>query len=138
MNFTDADLMYAAQAIQTANFDRAHRSAIDKVVSSGAASRLVREQLTRAHDKDKVSAVQQLMQNLEALAEVSPTTGRVLMATLWLPASDLRLHDVCDAIDLWIANGMSEELRRQLLPIAESESNAGSRKHLEQLLQNRG
>jgi hypothetical protein len=133
---TDTDLKRVAQSLRSANLDEAHRQAIDTVVLNGAASGLVQEALSTARCavNDDVPAVQQLMGTLEALAEASPISARVLMATLWPAASRLHLHDVCDAIDLWIVNGMVDELRRQLLRMVESERNDASRRHVQQLL----
>jgi hypothetical protein len=126
----------ATEAMQTGSFEQATLRSINVVVSSGNGSSLICEVLFRARSagNDEARAIQQLMRNLEALAVVSPTSARLLMATLWPAASRLHLHDVCDAIDLWIANGMSDELKQQLLRVAESERDHGGRKHLEQML----
>ena len=77
------------------------------------------------------------MGKLEALAEPSPTNARVLMVALWPMANQLRLHEVSDAIDLWVASGQLDELRPHIQRIAESERDEGSRRHLEDMIRNR-
>jgi hypothetical protein len=57
------------------------------------------------------------------------------MAHLWPLSGDLYLHDVCDAIDLWISHCGSPILFSQLNLIASAEPNADIRRHYEQWVQ---
>ena len=139
VNVNDNDFAVAVQALAARHLEQMHCFAIDSAVLRGAAPALIQEVL--AHLQCAVGenehSVQQLMTTLEALAETSPLSARVLMATLWPVAGRLLLHDVCDAIDLWIVNQMSDDLRHRLQQMMESEHDEGSRSHLQGLLQNR-
>jgi hypothetical protein len=138
MNFTQRDFDDAVQAMQTSTFGPVQLRVIDGIVSSGVASRLIHDMLTRNQSAEggEARAVQKAMQQLEALAEASPVIARVLMAALWPTANRLRLHEISDAIDLWVADSNSDELRQQIQCIAKSEQDEGSRKHLGQMLRN--
>lgn len=138
MKINDNDFAVAIQSLSAGDFEQAHRCAVEKVVLSGGAPMLIKEvvaRLQRAEGDDEHS-VQQLMTNLEAFAGTSPLSARILMASLWPIASGLLLHDVCDAIDLWIVNEISDDLRRHLRQMMKSEREDSSRAHLERLLQN--
>lgn len=89
MNVTDMDFDNAVQAIQTSTFGPVQLRVIDGIVSSGAASRLIHDVLTRGQSAESGEgrAVQKAIQQLEALAEVSPVIARALMAALWPTAS---------------------------------------------------
>ncbi|HEX5245127.1 MAG TPA: hypothetical protein VFW23_17845 [Tepidisphaeraceae bacterium] len=134
----DNDFPHAIQSLVNGDFGQTHRYAIDNVVLRGSASELVQAAFTRVRRAggDDKHAVQHLMTSLEVLTEISPLTARILMATLWPVASQLLLHEVCDAIDLWIVNEMSDVLRHRLRQMMESEHEESSRRHLERLLQN--
>ena len=138
MKFSDADFSVAINSLVTGVFEQTHRCAIDAVVLSGAASKLIHDTLARVRGAvgNDEKAVQQVITILEALSEISPLSARILMATLWPIAGRLLLHDVCDAIDLWVVNETSDDLKSQLRKIMESERDEGSRRHLERLLQN--
>lgn len=139
MNVNDDNLAVAIQALVGGRLEQMHRSAVDRVVLGGAASTLIQEVFARLECTvgDDEHSVQRLMTTLEALAEISPLSARILMAMLWPIAGRLLLHNVCDAIDLWIVNQLSDDLRRHLRQMMESERNESSRSHLQRLLQNR-
>lgn len=59
------------------------------------------------------------------------------MANLWSIADDLYMHDVCDAIDLWISACESDKLTSQLKQMALTEQDAGKRRHYESWVRNR-
>jgi hypothetical protein len=79
----------------------------------------------------KPDSISQAMLKLESLAEVDPVLACILMAHLWPIANDLLMHDVCDAIDLWISNQKSQALIDRLRLVVNSEQDSDVRHHHE-------
>jgi hypothetical protein len=79
------------------------------------------------------AAVSRSMEVLESLADQSESAACILMAHLWAVANALKMHDVCDAIDLWISSCRSPELRQHLQMLAGSQGDANLRRHYEEL-----
>jgi hypothetical protein len=76
--------------------------------------------------EDLVARVQSV---LEALARTDLVLAVGLMARLWPVADRLRLHDICDAIDLWIAETKDPRLLHYLEDFARNEPDAALRRH---------
>lgn len=75
------------------------------------------------------------MARLEAIAEVDAEIACCLMAHLWMHASENSGEfDVCDAVDLWIANTHSPLVAKHLRFLAEMSPHPGSRKHFQSML----
>jgi hypothetical protein len=75
------------------------------------------------------------MAHLETIAETDESVACVFMADLWGPASDARMHEICDAIDLWLCNNDSQQLYEYLKKLALSEPDPGKRRHFKQLVE---
>jgi hypothetical protein len=78
-------------------------------------------------------AVASTMHILESIADRSELVGCTFMAILWKNANEIRMHDICDSIDLWVSNNKSAELRQHLLMLAQSEDEEYVKQHYEQL-----
>ncbi|HMP80587.1 MAG TPA: hypothetical protein PKD54_14125 [Pirellulaceae bacterium] len=74
------------------------------------------------------------MRRLETLAEHDEDSACALMVHLWSHASQLvGAHDVCDGIDLWIADNKSSLVRKQLEELLGMDNVA--RVHFQQILE---
>ena len=71
------------------------------------------------------TAISKTMQTLERTAAKAELTGCLLMVYLWPFADESLMHDICDAIDLWIAQSESIELKQQLGQIKGVRESAG-------------
>ena len=66
----------------------------------------------------------------ERLAEYSVSSACIFMAHLWPVASLwVGLHDVCDSIDLWLANNPGPEVKHHLVYLASSADAESVRRH---------
>ena len=76
----------------------------------------------------------QLLDSLEILAQSDCDMACSLMIDLWPIASSHFQHDICDRIDLWIAQCRSPEIIARLRDLAASHPDGGIRKHWQGLL----
>ena len=132
------ELSRTAEAISDGDFAQGSIALLNKIVVEDAASHLVAKlvQNERRNCKTEEDAVSNVMLHLESLGNSFPLLACVLMAHLWpLAAGGLFLHEVCDAIDLWIQGCDSPELARQIKLIAASEADPDTRRHYQQWLQ---
>lgn len=133
------ELAQAAECIQKEMCGQDSLSLLIEIIDRGDAPILVTRlvELGRSSGKDERSAVTQAMRSLESLARLSPWIACTLMAYLWPLSSDLRMHDIWDAIGLWIVGCDAEELTKQLTRICQSEGNRTMRSKYEELLRSR-
>jgi hypothetical protein len=139
VNQAEDEFARAVGAISLGNVAQSALEVLDAMVEGGQVAQLASavlsaEQLSCATKED---AVRQTMRKFESLAATSQPTACALMARLWPVASGLFMHDVCDAIDLWIASCASDTLSDQLKLMAQSESDPNNRRHYEEWIQNR-
>ena len=87
-----------------------------------------------AKGKNSEEQVSDAMQCLEAMAEYQIDDACCVMIALWPRASHLMLHQVCDAIDLWICNNRSSKIIEYMRELILSESDPEIRCHIEGLL----
>ena len=133
------DLSRAIDAVRRRDRTRVSLDLLDRVVSGGDTARL----LSGITDRERQSCqtedevITRTMRNLESLAEVSEPIACALMANLWSLAGDLYLHEICDAIDLWISACNSDKLTSQLIQMAVSEQDVDKQQHYKSLIQNR-
>jgi hypothetical protein len=74
------------------------------------------------------------MATFESLYDTIGESSLFLMAALWGIAARINdLYDVCDGIDLWIANNLTPRLRSQLLDLALAQSDDTIAAHYKQL-----
>lgn len=99
-----------------------------------AAQKMLRR--SEMDDTSKEDYVLAVMVRLEELAESEPAQACGLMTALWLIASELFMHDVCDSIDLWIVNNQSTALLEHLRRLSASESEATLKRHWDGLISN--
>ena len=109
---------------------------LDRIIGRGDASHLLSEIFSRISSAQSSPiagdhVVSQTMVKLESLAEISPVIACTLMAHLWSIASDRRMHDICDAVCLWIAACNSHKLISHLKLIALAERDPDKRRHYE-------
>ena len=74
------------------------------------------------------------MESLEAMAEYQVDVACCLMLALWPIASELRMHDVCNAVDLWIWHNRSTAVIEHIKQLTASEFDPRLKRHLEGLL----
>jgi hypothetical protein len=87
------------------------------------------------HGKKLDGALSEMMGIFECIAARSESTGCILMAHLWSPASnEIGMHDVCDAIDLWLTSHQRPELTPHLTYLADTSDEEAVRKHFRQLM----
>ena len=80
---------------------------------------------------DRVASVMRL---LEELAEHKRDTACCLMLSLYPVASEVMMHDVCDAIGLWIAHNRSAAVLAEITRLTESETDPDLKRYYEGLL----
>jgi len=81
-------------------------------------------------------AVSTVMARLESLQSVNRYLASCLMAYLWGIASEQMMHDVCDAIALWMTSEPSAQLRAYLEALLSSTQDPDTRRHIEGWLSN--
>jgi hypothetical protein len=86
----------------------------------------VADMLRSSPSEGEISAA---MEEIQKLAAIEPDAARLLMADLWPIASEAYMHDVCDSIDLWIADRPSPSLISKLKELADTHHNAAVRNH---------
>ena len=116
MSLEEDDFSRAVATICGRAFTQPAVNLLRKIIEKGDAPRLVSAVVTaeQASGKTAEDAVSETMLKLESLGEISHLTACMLMVHLSLTASKLRLHDVWDAIDLWIYHCDSSELTNYL------------------------
>lgn len=82
---------------------------------------------------EREDGVNFLMRRIEELAEVDYTGACILMIALWPIASEAFMHDICDAIDLWIVSNPSSSLLDYLRRLSQDEPNHDQRRHWDSL-----
>lgn len=111
--------------------DRRNIRLLRDIVASGS-GRAVIDSLVDANRPEE--SVNDAMAELENLAQLDEPLACLLMAYLWDIASDVFMHDVCDAIDLWILHARGTELTSRLLQFAGSQTDDRVRSHFENLV----
>ena len=76
-----------------------------------------------------------VMQSLEEMAEHRRDAACCLMLSLWPVASELMLHDICGAIDLWIAHNLSATLVEHIRGLAAVETDPELKRYYEGLFE---
>jgi hypothetical protein len=96
-------------------------------IDAGSANAIVLKALLK-----RPGAFGEILRQFERFAKLDQATACILMAHLWGQAGEQTgEHDVCDAIDLWIAACNAPELQKHLKRMAETERDADYRKHIE-------
>lgn len=139
MNYTTAHFTQAISCVKKQTASPKIADLTREIIENGGSSRLLLELVSseKQIDLNQESVVRQTMSVLESFADKAPDLACILMCDLWSLASDQFIHDVCDAIDLWIASCDSKELVGHLKELAKSESEPNKRKHFQQLLLNK-
>jgi hypothetical protein len=140
MNVKENDIIDAVRAIHSANFSRRALDLLDQIIDQQAVSRLVSVLVSNARESGKTQedALEQAMAELESLGNTSKPVACILMASLWpIAAAVVGMHDICDAIDLWIDDCNSERLNTQLEFLARSVGDGRIRKHYDEWIENK-
>jgi hypothetical protein len=131
--FTNNEYAVAAQLLHEKRFLIEPIQRWSEMLADERGDRLIEALLAEPHAKAlspevAVAHVQSLFENL---AQVDPVVAIQLMARLWPVAGHLRLHEVCDAIDLWIVEAADSRVVEYLKVIAVNENNVALRRHYE-------
>jgi hypothetical protein len=140
MNVTEDDFAQAADAIQNSAFAQPILELLDRIVDRGGAQELVSEIVSRQHASGAAAeerAVSQAHRLLESLGNASEPIACRLLAHLYPVASERRMHDVCNSIDLWMAHCDSDALTRYLKLIIQSEPDPKMRRHYDTWIGNK-
>ena len=110
-----------------------------RMIEDGDAAQLLSVLVSRcrASSKSEEEAVSQSMLKLEQLARSSRPLACMMMVHLLPIASGLMMHDVFDAIGLWISDCKSEKLTEYLKLMARSSDDPDMKRHYEWLFQAR-
>jgi hypothetical protein len=83
-------------------------------------------------------ALPETQQLFERIADFSETTACIFMAHLWpIAGGQIGMHDVCNAIDLWLAHNTGSQIADHLKYIASSDEDEGVRRHFRQIASGR-
>ncbi len=83
-------------------------------------------------------ALPEMQQLFERIADFSATTACIFMAHLWpIAGGQIGMHDVCDAIDLWLARNVGSQITDHLKSIASSAEDQGVQRHFQQMVSGR-
>lgn len=110
------------------------QSSIAALLAEGAGRVLVDELLTQlrgAEHNDEV-AIQKAMSCLEASANAGLEESFVLMTHLASPADAMQMHDVFDAIGMWLTERAPRHVAAHLRQLVAAESDVGMRRRLMQ------
>jgi hypothetical protein len=109
---------------------------LDRIVDEGGGPELVSLLLSEAaFGETPEKRVRSIMGNLESLGEASAATACTLMINLWGPAGNLFMHDVADAIDLWLYHHPSTRVTKELVRLVRAEGHdLGEQRNYERLL----
>lgn len=103
--------------------------------SSTSAESFVRTLVSRSVESGKSIdfVLPEMQQFFERIADYSTSTACVFMAHLWpIAKMQIGMHDVCDSIDLWLANNTDSHILHHLRHIASSAENESIREHFRQ------
>jgi hypothetical protein len=111
-------------------------SSFKKLVDRRLANRLVVAMIARnrAEGQAVEQPISRALDQLDAFAEIDSPIACILMVELWPIASALRMHDVCDAIDLAICDCKSTGLTDYLRQALSSDQRVGVKRHFENLI----
>jgi hypothetical protein len=136
MNMKDRDISLVIGHFKDANITGITLDVMRQIIDRGLSSELVANLISIQLSPNRVQAIYKVMESLEKLADTDRSVACILMSDLWGFASDERMHDTCDAIDLWLSNAHSVELRLHLKELASSESDPNKRRHFNDLAGN--
>jgi hypothetical protein len=110
VSISEQQLADVVTAIQRATISPKVVELASAVAESGGAKDVISGLLTaeKSAQRDDADAVYAVMAKLEALGEASLPTACAFMAELYPFASRFKMHDVANAIDLWIADANSK------------------------------
>jgi len=135
---TQQDIAQVVDAIQRRAFTQDVVKLLTLIINHGNGSQLLSALIAseRTLGKTEEDAISQTMLNLEALAETSEPVACILMAYLRaVPSHVVGMHDVYNAIDLWIVDCHSDDLTNWLKQMIEIEKDTIVRRHFESLIQ---
>lgn len=125
------DILKAARSL-AAHEGQPEQRAIAAILAKGAGGALVTELLTqlRGTEHNDEKAVQKAMSCLETSANAGLPESFVLMAHLASTADAMQLHDVFDAIGIWLAERAPRHVAAQLRQLLAAEKDDGMRRRL--------
>jgi hypothetical protein len=136
INATEKELSLLAGDLQSGKVTENAAGLIRRIIDSGLSARLIGEAIVIGIQNgwNQTQAISRIMESLEAVARLDRTLGCILMFYLWGRASDEKMHDVCDAIDLWVFHSDPVEVQRCLSNLVVSEADPETPKHFKQLI----
>jgi hypothetical protein len=141
MNISKTEIREVVVAIQTGIYPQRILDVLDRIIRGQESPQVVAELISheRTGGATEEEAVAKTQTKLESLSNMSQPIACILMASLWRIAGKIvGMHDVADAIDLWIQDCKSNELKVRLKLLSLSEDDAITRRHYEQWIKNMG
>ena len=77
----------------------------------------------------KEASVYKCMTLLESVAETHEHLACIFMSHLWMCASKIQMHDVCDSIKFWLSSCASYDVMQHLIQIANFHVDENVRRH---------
>ena len=102
-----------------------------RTLARGDAASVIESLLNNDDNDNRVAEdrVYIVMESLGAMAVYRVDAACQLMLSLWPTASDLMMHDVCDAIGLWIWHNRTPAVIEYLKAVAAAEVDPDLKRH---------
>ncbi len=100
--------------------DKEVLSSVAVYIDAGMGAQIFNMLLNKGLDAEKRKEIQivKTMSFLEKLMDISPVIAGYLMGRLYPMAGKMHLHEVCDAIELWMHANKDENLAGSLMKLA--------------------
>ena len=111
MNYSDEQIASITKIFVNSEITKKKLEPVQEAIRLGYGLQLFQE-IIKSFNEDALTneiATTNLMSYLEKIAEKNAAVAIYLMTKLWVVASSLYMHHVCDSIDLWIENESDAE-----------------------------
>jgi hypothetical protein len=118
----DPEAHQIAKAIHSDPQDRASLERAELALGQGKGDQILQALITMQSTlPDEYPTIAAVMALLERIIKVAPRVGQHLMIKLYAIADPLFMHDICDAIELWLTEQGSAELAGMIKSLADAE-----------------
>jgi hypothetical protein len=116
MDLSDDAISRTVRLLHARDFSVGTQSLLREIIDQKKIAPLLIEMLNyeKLESENPETAVSKTMVILESLIHVDRLAACLLMSQLYMIADDLYMHHICNAIDMWIYEDRSPELKRQL------------------------